>query len=83
MSEPQDNEARDAIAFVKLGYGDSFGLRFRSPYFRTDILTTIEAQAAMRIIEYNAFALMSSTLSKWIAQRFAFGGTETFGYSWR
>jgi hypothetical protein len=53
--EPQDNRARDAIAFVKLGYGDSFGLGFRSLYFRTDRLTTIEAQAVMRIIEYNGF----------------------------
>src|SRR4030095_6301724 len=53
--EPQDNRARDAIAFVKLGYGDSFVLGFRSLYFRTDRLTTIEAQAVMRIIEYNGF----------------------------
>jgi hypothetical protein len=47
---------RDAIEFVRLGYGDNFGLHFRSPYFRTDELKTDEAQAVMRIIdEYNRF----------------------------
>jgi hypothetical protein len=54
-AEPQSKRARDAIEFVKLGYGDQFGLGFRSLYFRTDELTTAEAQEAMRNIEYNGF----------------------------
>jgi|tagenome__1003787_1003787.scaffolds.fasta_scaffold20129369_2 hypothetical protein len=41
-AEPQDNRIRDAIAFVKLGYGASLRLGFRSLYFRTDRLTAIE-----------------------------------------
>lgn len=55
-AEPRSEQMRDAIEFVRLGYGDNFGLHFRSLYFRTGELTTAEAQAVMRIIdEYNSF----------------------------
>jgi hypothetical protein len=52
---PQNIRVREAVEFVKLGYGDNFGLSFRSLYFRTEELTTAEAQAAMRTISYDGF----------------------------
>jgi hypothetical protein len=54
-AEPENTRVRNAIEFVKLGFGDEFGLDFRSLYFRTEALTTDEAQAVMRLINYEEF----------------------------
>lgn len=45
-----------AIEFVKLGYGDLFDRPFRSLSFRTEELTTPEAQAVIGLVPgYNSF----------------------------
>ena len=54
-SKPKDTRLQNAIEFVRLGFGDDFGLGFRSLYFRTEALTTDEAQAIMRLINYDDF----------------------------
>ncbi len=54
-AEPENGRARNAMEFVKLGFGDDFGLDFRSLHFRTEELTTDEAQAVMRLINYEEF----------------------------
>jgi hypothetical protein len=56
-TDPTSKGLRDAIAFVRLGYGDQFGLDFRSNNFRTDEMTTEDTQAVLRIVdEYNDFS---------------------------
>ena len=46
----------DAVAFVKLGYGDQFDGEFRSLNFLTDELDTETAQAVVALIDhYNAY----------------------------
>ena len=46
----------DAVAFVKLGYGDRFEAEFRSLNFLTDELDTEAAQAAVAVVDqYNAY----------------------------
>src|SRR4051794_32827897 len=54
-SKPENARLHNAIEFVRLGFGDDFGLDFRSLSFRTEALTTDEAQAVMRIINYDEF----------------------------
>ena len=54
-SKPENTRLHNAIEFVRLGFGDDFGLDFRSLYFRTEALTTDEAQAVMRLINYDDF----------------------------
>jgi hypothetical protein len=54
-AEPENGRARNAMEFVKLGFGDDFGLEFRSLHFRTEELTTDEAQAVIRLINYEEF----------------------------
>lgn len=54
-SKPQNARLQNAIEFVRLGFGDDFGLDFRSLSFRTEALTTDEAQAVMRLINYEEF----------------------------
>jgi hypothetical protein len=46
-----------AIEFVRLGYGDTLdNSAFRSLYFQTDTLTTVETQSVLEVIpEYDAF----------------------------
>lgn len=54
----QDSGKRmeDALAFVKLGYGDMFGRQFRSLNFNTEELNTDDAQRVIRLVDsYNAF----------------------------
>jgi hypothetical protein len=48
----------DALEFVKLGYGDLVqGRFFRSLNFRTDLLTTRQTQAVLRLVKaHNAFS---------------------------
>jgi len=53
--KPENTRLRNAIEFVRLGFGDDFGLDFRSLYFKTEALTTDEAQAVMRLINYDDF----------------------------
>jgi hypothetical protein len=54
-SKPENTRLHNAIEFVRLGFGDDFGLDFRSLYFRTEALTTDEAQAVMGLINYDVF----------------------------
>jgi hypothetical protein len=56
QNEPQ--VLADALEFVALGYGDlTRGRFFRSLNFRTDLLTTRQAQAVVRLVKtHNAFA---------------------------
>src|SRR4051812_19943053 len=54
-SKPENTRLRNAIEFVRLGFGDDFGFDFRSLYFRTEELTTDEAQAVMKLINYDDF----------------------------
>lgn len=53
-----NNRLEQAIAFVRLGYGDILeNASFRSLEFLTDALTTIEAQHVLGVVpKYNAFA---------------------------
>jgi hypothetical protein len=48
----------DAVEFVSLGYGDLIRKRFfRSLYFRTELLTTAQTQAVVRLLQsHNAFS---------------------------
>ena len=47
----------DAIEFVSLGYGDLIRKRFfRSLHFRTELLTTLQTQVVVRLVQsHNAF----------------------------
>jgi hypothetical protein len=54
-AKPENTRLRDAVEFVRLGFGDDFGFDFRSLYFRTEELTTDEAQALVKLINYNEF----------------------------
>jgi hypothetical protein len=54
-SKPENTRLHNAIEFVRLGFGDEFGLHFRSLCFRTEALTTDEAQAVMRLLNYDEF----------------------------
>jgi hypothetical protein len=53
----EGQELADAIEFVTLGYGDLLRDRaFRSLHFRTDRLTTRQAQIVLRLVKsHNAF----------------------------
>jgi hypothetical protein len=52
----QDAQLQDAIKFVMLGFGDDFGLAFRSLNFRTELLNTEQTQVVVRLIkEYGWF----------------------------
>jgi len=53
----EGQELADAVEFVTLGYGDLLRDRmFRSLHFRTDRLTTRQAQVVLRLIKsHNAF----------------------------
>ena len=55
LSKPENTRLHNAIEFVRLGFGDNFGLDFRSLYFKTEALTTDEAQVAMKLIKYDDF----------------------------
>lgn len=53
---PADSPVDDAVAFVKLGYGDLFEAEFRSLDFLTDELDTRAAQAVVAVVDqYNAY----------------------------
>lgn len=54
-AKPENTRLRNAVEFVKLGFGDDFGFDLRSLYFRTDELTTDEAQAVVKLINYDEF----------------------------
>jgi hypothetical protein len=54
-AKPENTRLRNAVEFVKLGFGDDFGFDFRSLYFRTEELTTDEAQAVVKLINYDEF----------------------------
>lgn len=57
LEEPAPPTRRDqALAFVKLGYGDENGGEFHSLNFRTEALNTdIAKEAIMLVKQYNAF----------------------------
>lgn len=55
-SEDAKRRARQIVALVKLGYGDSFELLTRSLSFRTEPLSTREAQLVVSLVRsYNAW----------------------------
>jgi hypothetical protein len=54
-AKPENTRLRNAVEFVRLGFGNDFGFDFRSLYFRTEELTTDEAQAVMKLINYEDF----------------------------
>jgi hypothetical protein len=54
-AKPENTRLRNAVEFVRLGFGDDFGFDFRSLYFRTEELTTDEAQAVVKLINYDQF----------------------------
>jgi hypothetical protein len=54
-AKSENTRLRNAVEFVKLGFGDDFGSDFRSLCFRTEELTTDEAQAVMKLINYDDF----------------------------
>ncbi len=55
--DPPPTRREQALAFVKLGFGDELGGEFRSLDFRTEALSTDIARDAVQLVrEYNAFA---------------------------
>jgi hypothetical protein len=65
-AEPEKGRARSVMGFIKLCFGDDFGLDFRSLHSRTQELTTDEAQTVIRLINYGEFdvAKISEAISQ-------------------